>query len=262
MTKPKKVSLAKRAAEEVAACSQQSVKRSKSEIPGQALINLHYDYLESIFQWLNLKDLLTMAQVNTRFHQHIHSFIARKYAKDWIEISLDLYDWEVDTNVFQLREMKLIIPFLRYFGHSISNLIVRFDAMGSSQSLAIEKSILKYCNGLKQLNLLLCRKGAFDSIKKPFKQLEVLNFTECHLGLISQFNKWFPKLRHLAIKCPIVADKTCIEVRLPLLEHLDVKSGSKYDEFCRGNIYESIRLNPQLRSIRVNNGTNIEDFSA
>lgn len=245
--------MSKRAADEMAVSSEQSVKRSKSEKPRQMLIDLHFDCLEPIFKRLEFKDLLTMAQVSGRFVPIVSSIFAKKYAL--IKITFWEYKTEKRADVLLLKEMPLIVPFLQYFGDSISNLIVRFDDEHSSQWLAIEQNILKFCSGLKNLELEKCRKGAFDSIEKPFQQLEVLSFISGHLGqTISNFNKWFPKLRHLTILHVNVANKYCIEETLPSLEHLDVKIGSASKKFSRGNIDEALRLNPQLRSIHLNNG--------
>lgn len=253
--------MSKRAAEEMAAQTQQLIKRSKSEIPEKSteiLINSHDDYLESIFKWLNLKDLLKMARVSNRFKPLISSIIARQYAKDLLKITLCEYDTTVkDSAVLVLREMSLIVTFLRCLGSSISKLLVRFDEKKSPQCLAIEESILKFCDGLKELKLVDCRKGAFESIEKPFEQMEVFRFSGGHLGqTISQFNKWFPKLRSVSISHATVANKYCIEETMPLLEHLNVKIGSASKKFSQSNIDEAIRSNPQLRSYNVNNGKN------
>ncbi|XP_037043426.1 uncharacterized protein LOC119079540 [Bradysia coprophila] len=254
--------MSKRAADEMAAPTQQLIKRSKSEKLTQNLIDLHDDYLESIFKWLNLKDLLTIVRVSKRFEELVGSIISRQYAKDLLKITLYEYDtMDKDPDVLVLREMSSILPFLRCFGSSTSKLMVRFDEKNPKQCLAIEDYVLKFCNELKELTLDYCRKGAFDRIEKPFQQVEILSFTGGHLGHnISKFNKWFPKLRSLTISHASVANKYCIEETMPSLEHMSVKIGSASKVFSKQNIDGSVRSNPQLRSYNLNNGCKPRDL--
>lgn len=250
--------MSKRNVDEMADCLQQSIKRSKFEKPGLMLVDLHYDFLESIFKWLNVEDLMTMALASDHFGPLINDIIAKKYAS--IEIKFG-YESVKRSNVLQ--KMQLITPLLRYYGHLITKLIVRFDSLQQniSQCSEIEQSILTFCNALKDLKLEHCRKGAFDGIRKPFEQLEVFCFRYGHLGqTISQFNKWFPKLRFLSIRYAYVANKFCIEETLPLLEHLDIEIGQANKRFSRSNIDSAVRRNPQLRGIHLNNNCKPRDL--
>ncbi len=251
--------MSKRTANEMCASSQptdQMIKRSKSDGKlEQTLFNLHYDYLLLIFQWLNLKDLLSMAQTNRHFVEAVHYTIAKRHAKDSIKITFDKFHLETRADVLLLQDMSIVIPFLRYFGRSITHLIVQFDNRNPSLCAAVEKSISKFCKGLKRLELEQCRRGAFDCNKQAFKKLEVITFRNGYLGQnISQFNQWFPQLRGLTILFANVADESCIETTMPFLEHLDIKAGIATKTFSRCNIQEAIRRNPQLRSIYVNDG--------
>lgn len=255
--------MAKRAANEMTdenIDSQQSVKRLKhepSENSQRLLTDLHDDMLEPILKLLNLQDLLTMSQVSVRFQQSVNSVVVKRYSNKLVQISLRSYSSEKGADVLLLKELSTIIPFLKYFGRVTTKLLVEFDKDKSDQCLAIEESILKYCDALVVLELQNCRKGAFESIKKPF-DLEVFRFRSGYLGQnLSKFNTWFPKLRSLTISHATVANTLCIQQTFPLLEHLDVKIGSASKKFSNDNIHTAISMNPQLRSIRVNNGNNI-----
>lgn len=232
----------------------QTTKRSKSELRGNTpriLIDLHDDCLREIYKYLDLKDLLSVIQVNDRFKESINSLFVQKYSNKLVKITFSDYDVE-KLDVHVLKAMPIITPFLQYFGPSIPKLVVAlvvaFDEKKSEESLAIEESILKYCDGLKELKLQHCRKGAFDAIVKPFNSLEVFRFHNGYLGEnISQFNKWFPKLRSLKISHAIVANKFCIEETMPSLEHLDIKIGSASKKFSCANIDGAICSNPQTK---------------
>lgn len=242
-------------------CSQHLVKRSQSEMieTGQRLlIDLHDDYLESIFKWLDLDDLLTMCKVHDRFKRPVNSIFVRKYAKKWVKITSKYGQFPIDTSSEYTIEKPQNILFLRYFGHSISKLSIACNPTDFKEYSALEECILKYCDKLKELKLKYCRKGIFDTIEMPFNELEVLSFAFGYLGHnISQVNKWFPKLRSLTIFEATVADKLCLVKTLPLsMEHLDVKTGWAIETFSRDDIQDAILLNPQLRSICLDDGTN------
>lgn len=236
----------------------QSVKRSKLETeletaPTKLLIELHDDYLELIFRWLDLNDLMTMMKVEKRFHQPIEQAFLRRYGN---ELTVTMFSSNVHTNSLALKELPMIIPFFQYFGSSITILTVIFDKSYSDQCMAIEKSIVEYCVKLKELDLRLCRKGAFDDIAKPFDKLEVLLIHHGYLGdTMSQFSKWFPKLRTLKMdNVTVVADHICSKGTMPLLEHLDINVRMKPKIISRKNIDAAICFNPQLRSIRLKHG--------
>lgn len=254
--------MAKRAAIEMTdeSLGEQSIKRLKSEIgetKQRLLTDLHDDYLRLIFKLLELNDLLALMQVSKRFQDPVTSVFASKYPTKEVTITFNNYSRE-RSEILVLKEMPLITPFLRYFGHSISKLRVQFDEKNPKQSLAIEKSVLAYCDGLKELELQNCRNGAFDAIETPFNSIEVFRFISGFLGgNISQFDKWFPKLRSLKISNATVANKYCIVETLPCLEHLDIKIGAASKKFSRENVDDAIRSNPQLLSFRLNNGKSI-----
>lgn len=238
---------------------EQSVKRLKSEIgvsKQRLLIDLHDDYLKSIFKWLEVNDLLALIQVSERFQDPVASVFAEKYPTELVKFTFTDIP-EDDSEILVLRSTPIIKLFLQYFGHSISKLCVEFDKRNTNRNVAIENFILKHCEGLKELELVHCREGAFDALAKPFKSLEVFRFVSGYLGEnISQFDKWFPKLRSLSISHAIVANNVCIEESLPFLDHLDIKIGTAPKTFFRRNVDNAIRSNPQLRSICFHNGRN------
>lgn len=242
----------KRTKDEIAS---QSVKRSKFETehetaPTKLLIELHDDYLELIFRWLDLNDLMTMMKVEKRFHQPIKQTFIRKYGK---KLTVTMFSSKVLTNSLVLRELPMIVRFFQCFGPSIAKLTAIFDENHSDQCMAIEKSIVEYCVKLKELDLRLCRKGAFDDISKPFDKLEVLHVHHGYLGdTISQFSQWFPKLQTLKMdNVTVVADQICIKGTMPFLEHLDIDVRMTPKMISRKYIDATICLNPHLRSIRL-----------
>lgn len=253
----------KRIKNEVAGVLQQSFnKRCKSatvaaenETVPKSLIELHDDYLEKILQWLNLNDLMTMMTVEKRFHQPIKPIFTKKCGD---KVILTMFSNEVQVhskNVLWLRELATIIPVLRCFGPWIGKLQVIFDEEKSEQCMAIEQAIVEHCDALKELELCLCRKGAFDAIAKPFKQLEVLHLHNGYLGqTVAQFSKWFPKLQTLKINHVTAADEFCINGTMPFLDHLDIDVKVAAKKFSRKNIDGAISLNPQLRSLRLHYG--------
>lgn len=243
--------------------SQPPVKRWKSDTEHETdeiakqLSDLHDDYLELIFDWLDLNDLMTMMKVDERFHQPIERTFNRKFGVKLL-ITMYLRDArEKHSNELTLRAVDKIIAFLQCFGSLIANLTVIFDKSKSDDCMSIEQSVVEHCVKLKELHLKLGRKAAFDFIAKPFAQLEVLRIVHGHLGeAMSRFGDWFPKLQTLEIDHVTVADRIYIQGTLPFLEHLeiDVKLLKPKKRFSQKNIDAAINLNPRLRSIRLKIG--------
>lgn len=242
--------------------SQESAKRCKSETkdenvdetnqPTKLRIDLHDDYLELIFRWLNLNDLMTMMKVEERFHQSIERTFFKKYGK---KFTVTMCSRNMNTNALVFRELSKIKPFFQCFGASIEKLTVIFDENKSDQCMAIEQSIVEYCVKLKELNLTLCRKGAFDDIAKPFDTLEVLRFRSGYLGdTLSQLGKWFPNLQTLKMDDVTFPDQICINGTIPFLQRLDINMGVRPKKISPKNMDGAIGFNSQLRSIRLKCG--------
>lgn len=245
------------------AVTQQSVKRFKSEIKTgtiqRSLIELNEDVLVAIFQWLNLNDLMTMMKVTDRFHEPIYRTFTKKFGK---ECTITMFSRRVHSDVLRLEELSTIIPCLRHFGHSIKKLYIIFDEDKPDHCSEIEKSVIEYCGGLRELELCFCRKGAFDAITKPFPLLEVLVFNRGYLGqTISEFNKWFPNLRILKMHDVAATDEISIKGELTFLDHLDIDIKDVSKKFSRKNLDGAMSLNPHLRSIRLSFGEYIRDHS-
>lgn len=231
----------------------QLTKRPKTEniVESQhEIYNLNDDCLGEVFMLLNHEDLLNVADTSKRFSDLAKSVYKRKYIDRSVVIihPSKWYNNRCEDPIF-MSKLHVALKLLRNFGEVIQKLSVTFDnkTMNVERLGVLENYIMKYCSqkdSLKELRLRNCRKKAFDNIEQPFESLEVFIFENGHLGIsISDFNRWFPKIRHLELSQVKTANKSFLNQNIPHLHHLD------FDSTC--DMEAAISMNPKLQSIKL-----------
>ncbi|XP_031623705.1 uncharacterized protein LOC116341017 [Contarinia nasturtii] len=163
--------------------------------------DLNNDCFEAILDRMDVNELLQMADTCTRMNHLAKSLFARKYTNKLVKLYVN--DKTAVNNRKESTSEKMIVTsvvmllkLLRNFGAMVSKLHINFDHKIIPM---LERYITTYCgDALKEIRLFCCKKNAFDTIEKPFNGVEIVYFC-CSVfgGTISQFNIWFPKLRHL-----------------------------------------------------------------
>lgn len=75
--------------------------------------------------------------------------------------------------------------------------------------------------------------------------------------ILTNFNKWFPKMIHLRLYRNLFTDPKCIETHFPYLQQLEIcNREQQYNvmQFQEENVKEALRLNPQLQTIKIGSG--------
>lgn len=183
-------------------------------------VDLNGKCLEKLFEYLDLDDLISVAETNTKFYQPACDVFSRKYANTKHEIYGHF-----------ARE------FLRNFGHLATNLEIP-----SASSYIVAEYYAKM------------------KVKQPFRNLTKLKFVGVELDeRVTNFAVWFPNLISLSLKLIELYDTKCIEVKLPALRRLEI-SNNVYDAFqfsdseyisCK-NIRRMLTLNPHLEHLSLN----------
>lgn len=211
------------------------------------ITDLNDDCLERIFEYFDLSsfkfNLLNIADTCIRFREVARTTYKYKHSRKSLEISL----FPRSNN----------LRILRIFGDLIEKLSIDYNNDGiyttegeisSKFNIKIEQYIFRYCSQdelLKELELINCPDDAFECIKNPFKNVEVVRFSRGVLcEKISQFNRYFPKMRSLKLDNIFKAvNPNCMKTKFPFLEHLELDCPS-----TELSIQAAIPFNPQLRS--------------
>lgn len=225
-------------------CLQDDPKKLKMEEAPLQLMDLNDDCLEHIFEFLNLQDLVNIAETDDVFSPaaiSVYSRNRRTKKKVFVNLSpiccgqTDCVDVETNFDCF-----------FRHFGHLTSHLLV--NALGSNGT-KIEESLQKYClNSLRHLDLAFCDATDFEQIDKPFPHVEELTVIESKLGeKMSQLNFWFPCLNRLELVYTSLSRSDYFEVNFPNLTHLEIYTQEL--DIPSSTMRELFRLNPQLKTL-------------
>lgn len=221
------------------------------------ITDLNTNCLKHIFMKLNLNDLLSAVDSSKHFKESVEWVYKHEYDKMRVSISAirrSLTLVEVNFGFIILSDLSKILRLLRCFGHLIAELKIVYDRKSWPM---IDQYVNEYCvNSLKEIELCKATKDAMENITKPFLEVKVVKLMDGVMGKnLTDFNKWFPQMQHLEFWCPdLIINRNNIEKYFSNLEHMTIGGLFKYNKdisFNYSNITEFVRLNPQLRSLKV-----------
>lgn len=237
-----------------------------SEIATKSITDLNSYCLDHIFNYLELIDLVNVAEANSKLKLDCKLPFVRNYRSKKVEMikyggwSTDFAyaNWfRVDANYISIRNMIACLKLLRHFGHLLTNLSVNFEDTKPAHRAEVERYIYDNCTeSLIEIDFGYAELSTFSTIEKPFAKVEKVSFSDCDLGKeICEFNKWFPSMRHLYIdSCNHIADLKCIENPFPNLTHLELHVNRRIQKgFQKSNVLECLRLNSNLQSLTLGN---------
>ncbi|XP_031635391.1 uncharacterized protein LOC116348509 [Contarinia nasturtii] len=247
-----------------------AAKRSSDEIDELPSKRIHQEFkelsvsedakksIESDLKDMALIDLLKAVDANVELKSMAESIYMEDYANKLV--NLIRVDDESSSN--QLVEMgdtisifnKLTaLKFLRCFGHLITALNLDFYSVNPLIRAKIIRYVNKFCaDTLIELKISSVNDGPLEKFEKPFAKVTKLQFSYCRLdSYTTDFNIWFPKLRHLDMSCNNrLASRDCIEDYFRDLKYLAVKVDS---EFCfnEDNVIEALQYNENLKHFGI-----------
>lgn len=152
------------------------------------LVAINDDCLEAIFDYLELMDLINVAESHSRFKFPAQWVYSHQYSMKKVILSLV----KTVTNAAHSIDIdeQMALPLFRHFGNLISKLSINF--MGQ-QAQTIEKSLLtNYADSLTELELILCHRDHFDNLSRPLENIEKLKISKSLLGKkLSQLSIWW-----------------------------------------------------------------------
>lgn len=254
--------------------------------------NIHYDSIENkikfddlngdciihIIENLNLKDLISMAQVNSNIYYLAIDVFRRKFSKKRIVIYNYFVEDEpkedmpgfikealirlgffkkrlidpvynvYDESIEILKDSRMSLDLLKLFGSFVKSLKLVIANAELSGPIKLIQCVNKHCSkSLIDLELEISGGNTFQYIKIPFLNLEHLSLRDFipNIGKNDQqMNQHFPALRTLSVT-PLRMIGNYIICHLPNLEHLiiDMNYCDVIDEFLKNNSHvKSIEL--------------------
>lgn len=209
------------------------------------------------FELLEIDELVAAVKKNPDMIPAARKMFIRQYQSQTICID-DQKDY--DKNEWKIAEKNGAI-FLQAFGSIITGLWIN---LSTPYYKDIEKNIIDYCfKSLVVLEISGCRKTALDAMTQPFTKLCILRIEKGYVrGKIGNFNTWFPKLRHLYLIQNKISNPKLIQHHMPTLEHLTIEIGKTKKEFRAPNVEHFLHVNPQLVSLQLNFGHEIQDYDS
>lgn len=207
------------------------------------LVDINEDCLQAIFEYLNVRNLINVAETDDRFIPAACSVFSRYHRKK--SVSVCFYD-EENANELVIEASTTVI-FLRHFGHLISKLSL-YHLSIIDPDAAIQLSIFKHCStSLAELSLNLFEEKDFHAIEQPFTNVKRLSINKCWLNSnLSLLSKWFPDLSSLSLNCVYQLHSQTI-AHFPQLKHLKIID--HFNDIDLGTINKMLHCNPQLESL-------------
>lgn len=229
---------------------------TSSDLPKQKLrlIDLKYNCIRCIFSYLDFTDLMNVVIANVYLKEIACNVFSEKYNSEIFSINADRISLHgAPTPYISTKESPLmsIGKFFKNFGSHITKLAF-FGSKNAFYSQWIESCIAKYCaNTLIEMFFYNHVQELMTELRQPFHQIESLTIIQSQLSdNITQFNKYFPKMRNLKLIDNTAPNGACIEKYFPHLESLVVwLHGSRRDGFTKSNLRETIRLNPNISDL-------------
>lgn len=222
----------------------------ESVVTTTKITHVNTDCLESIFELLSLEDLLNVTDTSKVFWPAVEIVYRRQYGKEAAHTILCTQAHKPNkmiiekTHHIQIIDQKIVLQQLRLFGGLIKSLDVQCN-----EKIKYCKYIYSYINKYCNQNLVRVRFiGKIPNVtmfKKPFLSVDKVSFDSTYLGgQITQFNKWFPKMRSMDFENVVLTDPKSIEINFKSLNHI---------KLCvtipRESIENTFKLNPQLREL-------------
>lgn len=218
-------------------------KKSKNDAEPLKLDDLNDDCLCSIFAYLDVKDLVNVAETNSCFIPSAQSVFSQQYRNKKFVLSTFM----IGNSAYNTIDKTFAVPFFHHFGEYVSDLLVDCLTQHDQQ---VEAAILTHCAAsLVSLDLVYTTTNCFKAISKPFQNIEKLTIVRSMLSQkLSDVNAWFPNLTSLEMLNIKLVDPTCIEHHFHSLKELMIHN--EKNTLPQSSIITMLRLNPQVEKMR------------
>lgn len=234
-----------------------SLKTAEGSDKKMKITDLNIICIEEIFEYLDLLNLMNVADSNKRLNIAARFVYRRKHGKKCVILMEFISDnrLKMESKQFRLSGANDSLQFLRCFGCVISDLRCYLinETLKTVDRLCFY--INEYC-AESLIKLGMCGRGTdaiiFANNQRPFVNIETLVLTVCRLGTnVMQFNKLFPKMRNLTLSSNRMVENECNDMHFPDLRSLKYDLKPMYCGMLIPHLENVIRLNPNLRSLEI-----------
>lgn len=225
------------------------------------ILDVNNDCLENVFSFLNMEDLLNVADSNTYLRSSVISTLCRKHKIRTNMVKIDAAYFKTKCGVsIQIVNDSIVIwkplqafKFLRLVGQQMTQLYMRSGKNGKKifieRCAKIMDYICEYCSDTLTSLKLWC--GTDFNAMKTFTNLEHLSVSWTELNT-SNLNETFPRLRTLSLSLSffIMPGQTWIATKFNQLEELRIVATSP-DILSENLVKQLIELNPGLRCLSL-----------
>lgn len=205
--------------------------------------------LEHIVMYLDLEDLLNIADANKCLRSAAQTSYARKYAGKLLIIDRYVGGLWKDTSNTQIRieNLKMIFQLLRCFGQMITELYMYyFEKRHSNEYHHVFSYVNEFCaESLTWVSFFPALH--LEHVKRPFANVEEVIIRSNVYLQKCDFNICFPKLRRLRLPYDDDIIQCVAQVHFPNLHHLEFHVSAKN----RSDAAVALRLNSQIKSLTV-----------
>lgn len=152
-------------------------------------------------------------------------------------------------DTIHLRDFETILKVLKYFGGSITKLMIEFEVMHANEIKSILEYIRVFCTKLTTFDIRNGEEADIDQMH-PMPTVQNVSITVVQLENMGELiERIFPNMKRLDIKNFQVTNPQCLAHHFPSLEHLDVSFF--INGFRVSHIEDVVKMNPQIRSLRL-----------
>lgn len=217
------------------------------------ITKLRIDCLQKVFNYLDVDDLLNVADSNKYLKKAAQKVFAKRYGSKILQLHgmqpSQNRILSVSDTIF-IKDVRSSLQMLRCFGHLVSQLEISDEYSNTFYGFAYE-FILKYVNtycaaSLKHIKFYMIPSSkAFQRFKMEFSRMKSVEIICCKLNKkMMPMDKLFPNVQQLIIDFTAFEDYGIIEKPFPHLKHLVLGTSMN-------NVAAVLQLNSQLISFET-----------
>lgn len=225
----------------------------------KTLIDLDNDCLEHLFQFLEFRDIINVAEANAHLKVAANAVFVRKLKKRLVIVesdpNLDARHPDVGNyeDAISIYTMPLAVKTIRNFGSSIAGMQLKIK----TSDFLREKFFLhvnEYCHkALNTLQVFGDHSSIYGRVDHPFGNVE--RFYSCSGAIgpgCEQINRVFPRLSQLKFIDNDILDLKPIAQTYPNLEAFAFNYDWEFpNNFIASNLITIMTLNPQIESFEL-----------
>lgn len=231
-----------------------SKRRRQKQLTQLQITDVNTDCLENIFERLNIKDLLNVADANKWLRVAAVSAYRHKFGQKAVNLSglnSSVTGINCTSNEVITYGLKKILQFVRCFGPVIQKLCINYSWSSRKNYTRLDRYVNEFCaETLNELEYREKRTILMEMPVKLFTNVDYLDIFESNLGnQFGEIMKSFPNVRHMKLY-PVRIIGNSIEINIPHLVKLSIDLNfAKTNRINHKNVVEMVHMNPQLRSL-------------